>query len=139
VSLVALGLDLVDVARARRLLERHGNRALTRLLTDGERRDLATRTDPAPGLAARLAAKEAAWKALQTLPGARGVAWRDLEVLRSPDGRPILRAHGRARILMQASPDLVLHLSVTHSATAAAAVVALSLGPKALSIPTWAS
>src|SRR5512145_1572992 len=72
VSLVALGLDLVDVARARRLLDRYGDRALTRLLTEGERRDLASRTDPAPGFAARLAAKEAAWKALQTLPGARG-------------------------------------------------------------------
>jgi phosphopantetheinyl transferase (holo-ACP synthase) len=63
VSLVALGLDLVDLERAARLLARHGDRALSRLLTPAERADLEARADPIPGFAARLAAKEAGWKA----------------------------------------------------------------------------
>lgn len=124
-SLVALGLDLVDLERAAGLLARHGARALERLLTPAERADLAARSDPVPGFAARLAAKEAGWKALQVLPEAKGVGWQDLEVVRGPDGRPTLRAHGRARALLQGR-HLVLHLSLTHSPTAAAAVVALS-------------
>ncbi len=124
-SLVALGLDLVDLARAARLMARHGPRAMERLLTPAERADLATRSDPIPGFAARLAAKEAGWKALQVLPEASGVGWQDLEVVRGPDGRPTLRAHGRARQILLGR-NLVLHLSLTHSPTAAAAVVALS-------------
>lgn len=138
-SLVALGLDLVDLQRAARLLERHGDRALERLLTASERSDLSARTDPVPGFAARLAAKEAGWKALQVLPGAQGIGWHDLEVDRGPDGRPALRAHGRARALLLAR-NLVLHLSLTHSPTAAAAVVALSTDwdRPALSNPTEA-
>ena len=136
-SLVALGLDLVDLTRAARLLARHPERALLRLLTALERADLAARTDPIPGFAARLAAKEAGWKALQVLPEAQGVGWRDLEVVRGRDGRPTLRAHGRAEALL-APHRLVLHLSLTHSPTAAAAVVALSTDwdRPALSIPT---
>ncbi len=88
---------------------------------------------------ARLAAKEAGWKALQVIPEAQGVGWQDLEVIRGPDGRPTLRAHGRARALLQAR-NLVLHLSLTHSPTAAAAVVALSTDwdRPALSNPTGA-
>lgn len=138
-SLVALGLDLVDLERAARLLARHGDRALARLLTPTERSDLSGRTDPIPGFAARLAAKEAGWKALQVIPEAQGVGWQDLEVVRGPDGRPTLRAHGRARALLQAR-NLVLHLSLTHSPTAAAAVVALSTDwdRPALSNPTGA-
>jgi holo-[acyl-carrier protein] synthase len=139
VSLVALGLDLVDLDRAARLLRRHPQRALTRLLTAAERADLAARSDPVPGFAARLAAKEAGWKALQILPESSAIGWRDLEVVRGAGGRPTLRAHGRALALIT-TRGLVLHLSLTHSPTAAAAVVALSSGGDrpALSNPTEA-
>ncbi|MEO8449943.1 MAG: 4'-phosphopantetheinyl transferase superfamily protein, partial [Gemmatimonadota bacterium] len=87
-AVIGLGIDLVDVARAARLLAAHEGRALVRLLTDGERTYLEGRENPAPHFAVRLAAKEAVYKALQSLPDARAVGWRDIEVVRADEGRP---------------------------------------------------
>ena len=69
---------------------------MQRFFTDDERAYLATRPDPTGHAAARIAAKEAVYKALQSLPGARGVGWREIEVTRDGDGRPAIRLHGLA-------------------------------------------
>ncbi|MFQ6047712.1 MAG: 4'-phosphopantetheinyl transferase superfamily protein, partial [Gemmatimonadales bacterium] len=63
-SLIAVGLDLVEVERVRRLLQSKGERALRRLLTDAERDYCMAQAVPERHVAARLAAKEAAYKAL---------------------------------------------------------------------------
>jgi holo-[acyl-carrier protein] synthase len=57
--ILALGADLVEIARVRRLLARHGERALKRLFHEEELAYALALKDPAPSLAARLAAKEA--------------------------------------------------------------------------------
>lgn len=121
-SVLGLGIDLVDLERARRLLERKGEYALTRLLTAEERAYLATRPDPAPHFAVRLAAKEAVWKALQALPDCRGLGWQEIEVARGADGRPTVRFHGLAARRMADHPDIVIHLTLTHTAASAGAV-----------------
>ncbi|HSR92245.1 MAG TPA: holo-ACP synthase, partial [Gemmatimonadales bacterium] len=95
-ELIGVGIDLVDIARVERMLERHGERVLTRFLTEGEREYVIGRFRPALHIAARMAAKEAAYKALQSLPDARAVSWQDLEVERAHDGRPSLRLVGLA-------------------------------------------
>lgn len=128
-SVLGIGIDLVDVARARHLLERHGARILARTLTDTERTYVVAGADPAQAFAARLAAKEAAYKALQALDGARGIAWRDLEVVRDPGGRPSLALHGLAARLVAANMPLRLRISLTHSHTSAAAVVLVEALP----------
>jgi len=120
--IVGLGIDLVDLERAERLLTRKGDYALGRLLTAEERAYLATRPDPVPHFAVRLAAKEAVWKALQTLPDCRGLGWQEIEVTRGDDGRPTVRFHGLAAERMGEHPDLIIHLSLTHSAASAGAV-----------------
>jgi len=122
-SVVGLGMDLVDVERARRILTRFGERALARFLTEGERAYVLGQADPAPNFAVRVAAKEAAYKALQSLPGMRAVGWQDLEVLREPDGRPRLVLHG---IAAGVPADYTLLLSLTHTHGVAGAVVVLS-------------
>jgi holo-[acyl-carrier protein] synthase len=125
VSVLGLGIDLVDLDRARRLLDRKGDYAVEKLLTEEERAYLATRPDPAPHFAARLAAKEAVYKALQVLPDCRGLGWREIEVCRDAEGRPTIRFHGLAARRWAAHADLRIHLSLTHSATAAGAVAIL--------------
>ena len=80
-------MDLVDLERVARLLAHKGEHAMQRFFTDEERAYLATRPDPTGHAAARIAAKEAVYKALQSLPGARGVGWREIEVTRDA-GRP---------------------------------------------------
>ena len=70
-AVIGIGLDVVEVPRARGMLERLGARLLARVLTEDEHAYVTSLRDPVPALAARLAAKEAVYKALQVLPGAR--------------------------------------------------------------------
>jgi holo-[acyl-carrier protein] synthase len=125
VSVISVGIDIVAVSRVERLLARHGDRALRRLFTAGEREFVRTHAAPALHLAARLAAKEAAYKALSGDENARGIGWKDLEVGRRTDGRPVLRFHGRAATRFTALGATSSHLSLTHSGGVAAAVVVL--------------
>lgn len=64
--IAGVGTDIVAVARLGRLHERHGARALDKLLAPSERADFSTAKDPARFLAKRFAAKEAFGKALGT-------------------------------------------------------------------------
>jgi holo-[acyl-carrier protein] synthase len=122
-SVVGVGMDVVEVERARAILSRYGERAVVRFLTEEERSYVMRQPDPAPHFAVRVAAKEAAYKALQSVPGMRAVGWHDVEVSRQSDGRPQLTLHGLAATL---PPDWTLHLSLTHTHAVAGAVVVLS-------------
>jgi holo-[acyl-carrier protein] synthase len=125
-NVVGIGIDLVDIARVERMLKRKGQRVTQKLLTEREQAYCAKLHQPARGIAARIAAKEAAYKAFQVLPEARGVGWQDLEVLRHADGRPMLKLHGEAARLAERHGPIELHLSLTHSDATAGAVVLLS-------------
>jgi holo-[acyl-carrier protein] synthase len=123
--IVGVGIDLVELDRVRSMLARREEQALRKLLTEGEREYIASRPDPVPHVAARIAAKEAVYKALQTLPDCRGVSWQEIEVWRALDGRPLAILSGRAAAASEAAGGLTIHLSLTHSATSAAAVAVL--------------
>jgi holo-[acyl-carrier protein] synthase len=122
VTFVGVGIDLVDLERVRELFADKGEQAMTRFFCDHERRYLASRPDATGHAAARIAAKEAVYKALQSLPGARGVGWRDIEVARDPEGRPAIRLHGLAERLSQERGGLAIKISLTHSALSAGAI-----------------
>jgi holo-[acyl-carrier protein] synthase len=112
-------VDVVDVERFTRLLALRGPALTERVFTPAE---LVACRDDAGRLAARLAAKEAVAKALGT--GIGPVAWRDIEVLHGPGGRPELRLAGEADAFAR---DLGLtrwSLSLTHDARTAVALVA---------------
>ena len=94
--IAGVGIDLVDIGRVVALLDRHPERARSRLFTPGERRYCDARAAPSRHYAARLAAKEAAFKALSGTAEARGIGWREIEVCTDGDGRPALRLHGSA-------------------------------------------
>lgn len=88
---VTAGVDIVSVPRMRRLLARFGDRLTERLFTPAERRYCSSRPDPALHYAARFAAKEAVRKAVgRTLP------WREVEVVRLADGKPVVEVPGVA-------------------------------------------
>lgn len=122
---IGVGIDLVEIARVEQLLSRNGERALARLLTDGERSYCLTRAFPARHVAARLAAKEAAYKALFRQSDGLVIGWRDFEVARDEGGQPSLTLHGRARQLAQQLSVSGALLSLSHSSTHAVAVVIL--------------
>lgn len=120
-DVIGVGIDLVDIARVERMLARYGERALMRFLTSRERDYVVGRHRPAMHVAARIAAKEAAYKALQGLPGAQAVSWHDLEVERETEGRPYLTLAGLALELAERH-RLVTQLSLSHSDATAGAV-----------------
>lgn len=115
VAVVGVGVDVLDVARMERALARTPA-LLTRVFTAGEVRACRGRPDR---LAARFAAKEAVAKALGT--GIRGFAFRDVEVVADPLGRPEVVLHGPAAAVAAARGVARVHLSLSTSAALAVA------------------
>jgi holo-[acyl-carrier protein] synthase len=126
--ILGLGLDLVEVARIRRLRELRGERFLHRVYTPHELGACQGRSDQDNRLAARFAAKEAGMKALGT-GWAAGVGWHDLEVIRDRPGPPSLRLSGAAARKAAELGVRRAHLTLSHDAGVAAAVVVLEGGP----------
>jgi holo-[acyl-carrier protein] synthase len=121
-TVIGVGIDLVDLERVRLLLASKGEQAMTRFFSTDEREYMATRADVTGHAAARIAAKEAVYKAMQTLPSARGIGWREIEVSRDGEGRPAIRLHGLAARISEASGGLRIQISLTHSALSAGAI-----------------
>jgi len=121
--IVGLGIDAVDIDRIERMLAAKGDRILHRLFTGEELSYLSTKVAPAQHLAVRIAAKEATYKALAGNDLARGIGWREVEVFSRDDGAPQLRLHGRAADRYAELSATSIHVSLTHSAATAVAVV----------------
>ncbi|HJO39891.1 MAG: holo-ACP synthase [Vicinamibacterales bacterium] len=122
-TIIGTGLDATDIPRIERVLERYGERFLTRIFTPGEIAYCQKRRNPAPHLAGRFAAKEAAMKALGT-GHSRGVLWRDIEVVRH-GGPPQLKFHGGAARRFGELGAASSVLTITHADALALAHVLL--------------
>ena len=123
-SSFAVGVDIIELDRVAAALKRHDGRFLERVYTPLEA--AVCRGRPSE-LAARFAAKEAVMKALGT--GARGVSWREIEVLPDRRGKPLIYLYGRAKERAERIGLRALDVSLTHELDfAVAAVVGLREG-----------
>lgn len=122
--ILGTGIDVIDIARIARSIERYGSHFLERVYTAGEIAYCRRKRRSAESFAARFAAKEAAAKALGTGIGL-GVTWRELEVGREPAGRPVLLLHGRAAEIAATMGVRHSSLSITHTETQSMAWVIL--------------
>lgn len=120
-AVIGIGIDTVEIDRFRRVLARTPGVA-RRLFTAGERVYGDRFNDPAPRLAARFAAKEAAMKAMGVGLGA--FAFHDVEVVKASSGKPSLKLSGGAEALAVRLGVTELHLSISHTDVSAEAVVA---------------
>ena len=116
---LGIGLDLLEIARLERALERRP-RLAERLFTDGERAYAAARARPGQHLAARFCAKEAVAKAL----GLEAWSWRDIEVIATP-AAPAVALHGSAAV-RAAELGVEVQISLTHTGSEAAAVAIIA-------------
>jgi holo-[acyl-carrier protein] synthase len=114
------GVDLIEIARVRAAVERHGARFLVRVFTPAE---LGTCLGRAESLAGRFAAKEAVAKALGTGMWRDGIVWTDVEILREESGAPLLRLHNAAARRAAALGLAAWSLSLSHDRERAVAFV----------------
>ncbi len=122
--IVGIGIDIIEIARLRKAIERNGDRFLTRVFTDGEVRFCKARRDPYQHLAARFAAKEAVMKALASGWG-KGISWKDMEVISGKEGTPLLECSGEAGRLLKKIGGRAIHVSLSHQRDLACASVVI--------------
>lgn len=121
--IVGLGIDVVALPRVERMWRRWGERIAARLLNEEERRTMVT-AEPRviEWLAGRIAAKEAASKALGVPPG---IHWHDAAIVSARPAAPTIRWGGAARRRADELGVSGVFLSITHDAGVAVAVVVL--------------
>lgn len=105
-----IGTDIIEISRVRQTIERWGEQFLNRVYTGSELKLYDNRTH---SLAACFAGKEAVMKVLGT--GARGVAWREIEVLHHESGKPFVTLHSRAIESAEKLGIKEIDISLSHS------------------------
>lgn len=108
-----VGVDIVQVAAIAESIEHYGKEYLERVFTQGEIAYCDSVPSAMQRYAARVAAKEAAMKALAT-GWDSGVEWLDFEVINETSGEPKLHAHGRAAELLQKRGINRMWVSLSH-------------------------
>jgi holo-[acyl-carrier protein] synthase len=130
--ILGIGSDICDIRRIAQSLERFGERFTQRIFTENERMKADGRLTRAETYARRFAAKEACAKALGT-GIARGVFWKEMEVINLPGGQPSMRLTGgaaeRLRKLMPEGHEAVIHVSLTDDPPIAQAFVVIEARP----------
>jgi holo-[acyl-carrier protein] synthase len=126
--ILGIGSDLIEIARIEQIIDRHGNRFLTRVFTKNEIAYAQAKINMPATLANRFAAKEAMVKALGT-GMSKGIHWKDIEVKNTPQGQPFISLHNRAAEILKAQTPTSLtakiHCSLAHSNHYAHAVIVI--------------
>jgi len=116
--IIRSGIDLIEIERLQAIMDRHGDRFLSRIFTPRELADCDGKTQ---SLSARFAAKEAAAKALGC--GIGKVSWQDIEIVRNSDRQPELFLHGPAQELAKILKLTNWSVSLSHTFQNAIAIV----------------
>jgi holo-[acyl-carrier protein] synthase len=123
-SLLGIGVDLVECARIQHSLDRFGDRFLHRVFTEGEIAYSMSMKFPARHLAVRFAAKEAVSKAFGTGIG-KAMGWRDIDVKKKPSGEPFLIFSGGAEELAKRRGITSALITLSHTEQHAVAMIVL--------------
>jgi holo-[acyl-carrier protein] synthase len=125
VSILGHGIDIVSIARIRKILEKEGSHFESRVFSAGEIAYCRGKKDPYPYFAARFAAKEAYGKALKLGLGPSG-DFAEIEVAHENSGAPFIKLSGRAAEVFQEFGAKQIFLSLSHEGDSAIASVILS-------------
>lgn len=119
--MLSTGVDLIEVSRVQAVLEKYGERFLSRVFTEAE---LAYCRGRLPQLAARFAAKEAVSKMLGTgIQHPQGVNWRDIEIVSDELGKPFVQLSGKAAQRAAEMNLTTLSISLSHTHEHAIAII----------------
>src|SRR5437870_13790977 len=126
-SVLGIGVDLVECARIHHSLDRFGERFLHRVFTEGEIAYSQSMKFPARHLAARFAAKEALSKAFGTGIG-KSMGWRDLDVRKKKSGEPYAMLSGGAAQMAKERGITKVWISLSHTEQSGSATIVLESG-----------
>ena len=123
-----IGIDLVEIDRFKKAIKRQGKKFLERVFTPAEINYCLNKRLPYPHFAARFAAKEAFLKAIGTGWGTKNSPyWTEIEVINkisNPKSQiPNLKLSGKAKLICRKLKVTSFHLSLTHTANYASAII----------------
>ncbi len=111
--IVGTGVDIVEVARINRLLEKHASRFEEKIFTVDEILYCRSKAEPGIHFSARFAVKEAVMKCLGTGMD-QGIGFKDIEVTQEKTGKPVLMVHGQAKDIFSRLKLKTIHISISH-------------------------
>src|SRR5881227_2681083 len=123
-SIIGIGVDLIECARIHHSIERFGDRFLHRVFTDGEIEYSMSMKFPERHLAARFAGKEAVSKAFGTGIG-KAIGWRNIDIRKRESGEPFLVFSGPAQELADKRGVTSALITLSHTEHHAMASVVL--------------
>ena len=124
-SVLGIGIDLVENARIQHSIERFGERFLHRVFTAGEIAYCQSMKYPERHFAARFAAKEALSKAFGTGIG-KAMSWKEIDVRNKPSGEPFVVLEGGATELANERGVTAALITLSHTENHAVACVVLN-------------
>ncbi|MFQ5456750.1 MAG: holo-ACP synthase [Nitrospirota bacterium] len=111
--IIGTGIDIVNIERFKKVVERRKERFLKRVFTQKEQEYSFTKKDPYPHLAGRFAVKEAIFKALGT-GLSNGIKWLDVEIIKEKSGKPVALIAGRTKEIMEEMGVTMVHIGIAH-------------------------
>lgn len=120
-SVYSVGVDLIEIERIERLLERYGDKFVKRIFTEREIRYCEKKASKG-SFAARFATKEAVFKATGLGLG-KGMTWKDVEVVNDEKGKPEICLYGKTAELLKGRS---VHCSISHSKDASVSMVVVA-------------
>jgi holo-[acyl-carrier protein] synthase len=115
-----IGIDIVQISKFKKAMDRWGDRFVNRIFTTDERDYSQSKSFPAESFAARFAAKEALFKAI-----GRGLSWKEVEVKRHSSGKPDIHLTGKSLIIQEELAISHIHVSLSHHGDYAIAEILL--------------
>lgn len=107
------GLDIIEINRIKKSLDRYSHRFENKVFTDTEIKYCNSQADPGKHFAARFAVKEAVSKSLGT-GITSDVGFKDIEVINQTTGKPIVKMSGRGKVLFDKLNLKTIHISISH-------------------------
>jgi len=123
-QIIGLGIDIVDIPRFRKTLEKRGKKFIDRIFLPSEKKYCRAKANPWIHFAGRFAAKEAVAKAFGTGIG-KEIGWLDMEILSLDSKAPVVRLSRRAAMLARQhrAKNILVSISHTHAHSSAVALL----------------
>ncbi len=109
---IGLGIDIIEIDRIQSSIEKYGDKFLNKIYTQNEINYCLGKKNKYQHLAARFAAKEAVYKALES-GWEKGTTWQDIEIFNEPSGMPYAKLSGKLQKFL--AEDKSLKISMSHS------------------------